>query len=74
MAHYILHRVEDETVVWRSNSLYQINDTPQETQETEIQIQTVYDLFEANHAKLMEILESHLPIISSRSHLGKYMI
>lgn len=76
MAHFILHKVEEETVVWKSNHIRESSNILVEdsNKKTETELQTLYDAFDTNHQKLTAILEEHLPIISSRSPLGKYMI
>ena len=81
MAHFVLQqRNIIKTMSWKtgSNHIVTTSDIPSNNQSTKSfkqdSIEVIYELFQKNHEKLDTIIKEHLPIISSRSKLGKYMV
>lgn len=82
MAHFILQqRNAVKTMSWKtgSNHIVTTSDIPTSIQKSQQSfkqesIEVIYELFQKNHDKLDTIIREHLPIISSRCKLGKYMV
>ena len=85
MAHYILQYDYNKvtTVTWKNKNIlerqqHDVDSSPKRSESSIHQrhnlVKSILKELQDNHDKLTSIIQNHLPIISSRSRLGKYMI
>jgi hypothetical protein len=75
MAHFVLaNQPTMETKSWSSRQNKLVSIKSKEAISTSKDVTRILEMFKQNHDKLEEIIHNQLPIISSRSKLGRYMI